>query len=205
MSIPIRSMSAMRCSADVPCDPRPHTVLPVDLLAARVRLRFQKPARDRLVALDHRRGLDAGHVAMDIHGEPFAAGMRGSRKASRDSRAFRQTGEQHLGAPVHVGICSPGITSTARLSLHAAWSMFAAGNCRGNLCGSGASQVCQHLRNPLSATSQRKILNADVSRFTLMHADGDSRRKTKLMASGPCPVNHTDPTACFACICFHLR
>ena len=39
--------------------PRPHAVLPVDLLAARVRLRFQEPARDRLVALDHRRGLEA--------------------------------------------------------------------------------------------------------------------------------------------------
>jgi hypothetical protein len=57
----------------------------------------------------------------------------------------------------------------------------------------------------LSATLQKKILNADVSRFTLMHADGDTRLKTRRIRYGPCPVNHTDPSACFACIYFHLR
>jgi hypothetical protein len=79
-----------------PLRPCPHAVLAIDLATARVGLCLEKPARDGLVVLDHRRGLEAGHMAMDVEGEPLAAGMRGTRKASRDRCPFRQTGEQHL-------------------------------------------------------------------------------------------------------------
>ena len=86
--------------------PRPHAILPIDLLTARVRLGFQKPARDRFVAVDHRRGLETGHMAMDVDGEPFAAGMRGTRKASGDRRPLGQTFEQHDGRPPQSAIAA---------------------------------------------------------------------------------------------------
>jgi hypothetical protein len=67
-----------------------------------------------------------------------------------------------------------------------------------------AEEIFAHLVHPrfanisvttTPAVSQRKILNADVSRFTRMHADGDTHLMIRLIAYGPCPVNHTDPSA----------
>jgi len=83
-----------------PLHARPHSVLPVDVLAARVCLRLQKPTRDSLVALDHGSGLDAGHMAVNIESEPLAAGMRGTREASWDSCRLGQTGEKHPRTPL---------------------------------------------------------------------------------------------------------
>src|SRR5260221_8913934 len=70
-------------------------VLPVDLLALFAGRGFEKPARHRLVAGDHRGRLVAADMAMDIDGEPFSAGMRRAWKAPRDTRTGRQAGEQH--------------------------------------------------------------------------------------------------------------
>jgi hypothetical protein len=67
-----------------------------------------------------------------------------------------------------------------------------------------AGEIFAHLVHPrfanisvttTPAVSQGKILNADVSRFTRMHADGDTHLMIRLIAYGPCPVNHTDPSA----------
>ena len=82
----------MRCSAELPCTRVRTPFCAVDRLAARVRRGFQKPARDRLVALDHRRGLGAAHMAMDVDGEPFAAGMRAAPESGREFA--RRSGRQ---------------------------------------------------------------------------------------------------------------
>src|SRR5881392_4277397 len=70
-------------------------VLPVDALAALVRGSFEKPARYRVIAGDHRRGFVAAKVAMDVDREPLAAGMRRAGKAPRDRRPGRTAGEEH--------------------------------------------------------------------------------------------------------------
>ena len=206
MSIPIRSMSAMRCSGECALRPRALAVRPVDRLAAAGWRRFPdtsaRPPRCPRPSPRPCRCVTWQWMSIVNH---LPRACAGPRKTAGDPRAFGQAGEQHLGTPAHVGICEPGITSTARLSLHAGWSMRAAGNCHGNLCASGASQVCQHLCDHPVGNIAKEILNADVSKFTLMHADGDTRLKTRRIRYGPCPVNHTDPSACFACIYFHLR
>jgi hypothetical protein len=99
-----------------PLHTRPHSVLTVDVLAARVRLRFQKPTRHGLVALDHGGGLDAGHVAVNVDGEPLAAGMHGTRETSGDSCPLRQAGEQHPRTPLIYWVSSP-VSSCGMLSI----------------------------------------------------------------------------------------
>ena len=70
-------------------------VLPVDRLAALVRGGFEKPARYRIVAGDHRRRLIAAEVAMDVDREPLAAGMRRSGKVPLVRRSGWTAGEEH--------------------------------------------------------------------------------------------------------------
>src|ERR1700676_2161054 len=99
MSIPIWSMSAMRCSADIPCRCVRLAILAVDLLARRAGLGFEIPPRDLAVVFDHRRRLVASDMAMDVDREPLAAGMRRAREPPRNPRARRPAGEQHRRAP----------------------------------------------------------------------------------------------------------
>jgi hypothetical protein len=66
----------------------------VDGSARRARLGFEKPARDLIVAVDERCRLLAPDMAMDINRKPLAAGMRRSRKTSRDRSTLRQAFEQ---------------------------------------------------------------------------------------------------------------
>src|SRR5207302_4979629 len=74
---------------------RPLAILPVDRAALIARLRFEIPARDLLVAVDERGRLVAAYMAVDVRGEPFAAGMRRPRKTPGDVRPRRMAGEQH--------------------------------------------------------------------------------------------------------------
>ena len=68
----------------------------VDLAGALVGVLLARVPRRGGVAGDHLGGLRGQHMAMNVDGEPFAAGMRRPGKAPRDFRPRRQAFEQHL-------------------------------------------------------------------------------------------------------------
>ena len=162
MSIPIRSMSAMRCSADVPCvrvrTPFWRLISWLRAFACVSRNQRETASLPSTIAAALR--LVTWQWMSRVNHLPRACAGPGKRPGI--GVTFRQTAEQHLGTPAHVGICGRGITSAARLSFHIAWSMFA-----GPL-NTSTTTIC--------AASRRKIPNAD---------DGDARLKIGPMMDGP--------------------
>src|ERR1700730_5387157 len=94
----------------------PFAVLAVDDTAVLAGGGFEKPLRDRGVALDHRRRLVASDMAMNVNREPFAAGMNRTRETPGYLRPRRQTFEQHLRLPFD----QPGAAGISMFSSRAA-------------------------------------------------------------------------------------
>ena len=83
-------------------DPGPLGLLAVDLAGALVGVDLARVAGGAGVAGDHLGGLGGQHMAVDVDGEPFAAGVRGAGKPPGNRRAGRQAFEQHLWLPPRV-------------------------------------------------------------------------------------------------------
>ena len=65
----------------------------VDLAGARVGVFLPRMPRRSRMARDHFRGPRRQHMTMNVDGEPFATGMSGPRKTTRNLRSRRQTFE----------------------------------------------------------------------------------------------------------------
>ena len=74
-------------------------LLAVDLAGALVGVDLARVPRGGGIAGDHLGGLRGQHMAVNVDGEPFAAGMSRPRKPPRNWRAGRQAFEQHLRLP----------------------------------------------------------------------------------------------------------